>query len=350
MKDTWYVCDPDWEDALGPMSRADLDRLISNRQLAGSCLAWHPDLSEWRPLYGSLGASTSDSRSSSAETAAAAAHAAQAAPKSQEQIAQSSKAQRKAQLQAQQAAQANLRAADSARQQANRQRNTQAATRAAKAKDVEAQAATDKSKEQQANAAFFVQALRRLGARLIDLLLVMPILVAAIFVLLQQQFGLWPDRTVQDLNPNGLVWLGLLLAVPVEALMLATFGATPGKWLFGLSVRTHHGEKPGLALALGRQRSVFLRGLALGIPVLSFISILVAGIQTLNNKSAPWDQIRKLRIVEEGESGGLRPKLAIAGVIAALYFFMNDSVLDVVQELQQMLGTMVPGNAILETP
>ncbi|AVP97368.1 hypothetical protein C7S18_09250 [Ahniella affigens] len=336
MKDTWYVCDPDWDDALGPMSRSQLDRLIAQRKLSSSCLAWHADLAEWRPLYGSLGGSTSNA----ANAAADAASGAQASPKTQEQIAQTSKAQRKAQLQAQQEAQQVVQAnktADSARERANKQRQAQRKQAPPQTAQPAASDA-DKAKEQAANAAFSVLTLRRLGARVIDYLLVMPILLAALFALLQQQFGFWPGRTAGELDPNGLVWLGFVLAVPAEAIMLAFFGTTIGKALFGLQVRNHRNEKPNLSVAFGRQTSVFVRGMALGIPVLSFIAILVAAIQTLSAKVAPWDQRRGLRVLDAGGQGGIRPKLAIAAVIAALYFFVNDSVLEVVANFQQMLG------------
>lgn len=339
MKDTWYVCDPDWDDSLGPMSRAELDRLIGQRKLASTCLAWHADLAEWRPLYGSLGGSTSNA----ANAAASAANAAQASPKTQEQIAQTSKAQRKAQLQvqqeaqqAQQAARANQRTADSARARANEQRQSKA--RASSAPPTLPTPA-DKTREQEANAAFAALAFRRLGARVIDYLLFMPILLAAGFALLQQQFGFWPGRVAGDLDPNGLVWLGILFAVPVEALMLALFGTTFGKWLFGLKVQNHQNAKPDFSVALRRQTNLFIRGMALGIPVLSWIAILVAGVQTMSAKAAPWDQHRGLRVLDVGSPGGIRSKLAIAGVIAALYFFVNDSVLEVVANFQELFGS-----------
>ncbi|MDJ1421714.1 MAG: RDD family protein [Candidatus Methanoperedens sp.] len=62
----------------------------------------------------------------------------------------------------------------------------------------------------------------------------------------------------------------------IEAILLSSWGTTPGKWLFKTTIRTENGEKPNFSSAIGRSFSVWLKGYAIGIPFISLITLLMA--------------------------------------------------------------------------
>lgn len=304
MNDFWYACDPDWDEALGPMTRAQLDRLIAARKLPRTVLVWHPDQAEWLSGYSG---------------AALAITGMQAVPAEPPRVIMSppavvTGAKPQGQKPAKPPARSNPKPA--AKPPSKPQRPVPPVPKTE----------TPNPADLKANQAFAAITLRRLGARIVDVLLVMPIL-AAVLVAWSRASGMGSPgpETAIDATADSitLTWLGLVLAIPAEALMLAMFGMTPGKALFGLRVRTEAGSNPGLFTALGRQGSIFLRGMALGIPVLNLIAVLVAGVQTLNDKHAPWDRKRRL-VVEAIAFGGTRLQFALIALVLALAFAGND--------------------------
>jgi uncharacterized RDD family membrane protein YckC len=110
----------------------------------------------------------------------------------------------------------------------------------------------------------------------------------------------------------------LLLAIPVEAALLASWGYTPGKWLLRVAVRDGVGAKLRFGQALRRAAAVNLFGLALNQPIglvtqpLSFLRLRRAG-------STYWDALDGSR-VEHGAVGGGRATIAIVAVVALLAF------------------------------
>lgn len=112
-----------------------------------------------------------------------------------------------------------------------------------------------------------------------------------------------------------MVILTLALWVPVEALMLSAWGATPGKALLRVYVRDAEGRRPSFATAFQRSVGVWVFGLALGIPLLSFVSQLMGFDRLKRNGVTSWDAKQGLH-VEHGEPGALR--WAVVGVIYAV--------------------------------
>lgn len=73
----------------------------------------------------------------------------------------------------------------------------------------------------------------------------------------EQSFWVW------TLLCNYLAWT---LTFIFEPLLLHLWGTTPGKWVFGLSVRDEDGKKLSLRTALYRTLGVFVHGMGGGIP------------------------------------------------------------------------------------
>ena len=81
----------------------------------------------------------------------------------------------------------------------------------------------------------------------------------------------------------------------IEALLLSTWGTTPGKWLFRVSIISDSGDRLTYRRALGRSLLVYLKGVGLGLPLVSFITQIVAYFnlkhEGLSTCGGEWGQI-----------------------------------------------------------
>ena len=92
-----------------------------------------------------------------------------------------------------------------------------------------------------------------------------------------------PGGTIIDLVLTAL--LGCVLSGAVVGLS----GSSLGKLLFGIMVVDKNGNKIGAVQGMQRDISVYLRGLGLGIPLVSFITLWVAYSNLKKTGSASWD-------------------------------------------------------------
>ena len=95
------------------------------------------------------------------------------------------------------------------------------------------------------------------------------------------------------------------LWVPVEALLLAVVGTTPGKALFSIRVATLDGIRPSFPTALSRAARVWVQGTGLGLPLVTLITEAVSYTRLTRTGSTPWDDALALR-VEHGRIGPVR--------------------------------------------
>jgi len=92
-------------------------------------------------------------------------------------------------------------------------------------------------------------------------------------------------------------WFGVLSEIAfyfvfvfIEALMLSTFGTTPGKDFMKIRLRNNDGSLLSFSDALGRSLSVWIRGWAIGIPVLNYI-LCFSAYRRLKDKGVTyWDE------------------------------------------------------------
>lgn len=105
----------------------------------------------------------------------------------------------------------------------------------------------------------------------------------------------------------------LLLYVPLESWLLATFGTTPGRALLRIQVRRLDGAVPTFRQALARSFQVFLKGLALGLPIVYFVAMAWWRLRLLHKGVTAWDEACETR-VEHGEPEVWR-YLVLIGVI-----------------------------------
>jgi uncharacterized RDD family membrane protein YckC len=85
-------------------------------------------------------------------------------------------------------------------------------------------------------------------------------------------------------------FITVMLWLPIEALFLWSVGTTPGKWVFGIKVRTQAGSTLGYWTALARAFLVFIKGLGLTIPLVSLITLIVSYDRLVKTGSMSWDK------------------------------------------------------------
>jgi len=119
--------------------------------------------------------------------------------------------------------------------------------------------------------------------------------------------------------PDWVLVLAFLFAwVFVEAMFLASFGTTPGKWLLKTKVSGQDGEPPDFPKALRRSFGVWWRGLGLGLPVISLITQVAAYSKLKKEGITPWDRACGL-VVSHKRIGFPRALLIILGLCGLAY-------------------------------
>jgi hypothetical protein len=106
--------------------------------------------------------------------------------------------------------------------------------------------------------------------------------------------------------------LALFAWVFVEPVLLSTFGTTPGKWLLRTKIVPVDGGAFTYSRALNRAFSVWLRGLGIGIPIVSLVTMSRAHARLLRTGTTSWDREGGFEIVHE--------RIGRARTLAALLF------------------------------
>jgi uncharacterized RDD family membrane protein YckC len=115
-----------------------------------------------------------------------------------------------------------------------------------------------------------------------------------------KQFGMFQGPTGEYIGEAIFV---PLLSIPamilwwfIEAFNISTFGATLGKWIFGVRVRELNGEKLSYSRALGRAFQVWLRGLFLMMPCATHLAQINAFIKLQSSGVTSWDSRGAFRV------------------------------------------------------
>jgi len=130
---------------------------------------------------------------------------------------------------------------------------------------------------------------RRYFARLFDLTLLGSIAWMLIGYVWYSLSPLDADEWFNNLNPLVDMVLSVFSGCFVSGIALGVFGTTPGKLIFGIRVRTMAGGRLSVFDAIQRDMMVYLKGLALGIPLISLITIVVAYVTLKRQNEMSWD-------------------------------------------------------------
>jgi uncharacterized RDD family membrane protein YckC len=166
---------------------------------------------------------------------------------------------------------------------------------------------------------------RRYLARLVDIGAFGLLAMSALFLLL---YALAPETGMRFTHALGstpgralYMLLTLLLGSLLAAIPLGLTGSTPGKWLFGIRVVDSDGHPIGVALALRREMRVWLQGLALGLPVVSLVSLGLAYRRLVRRGRTRWDETLDLQ-VRHRPLGPAQSLLAALGLLAVAMLFV----------------------------
>lgn len=127
-------------------------------------------------------------------------------------------------------------------------------------------------------------------------------------------------------NPYGYVFmeneytLGVVVMfvwVFFEALLLATIGTTPGKWLLSININ-HPSDRISLDDALSRSFKVWWRGLGTGFPIATIITQVLAYRNLASNGECSWDADHDLVVTHEKITTG---RLIVSCLIVFVAFF-----------------------------
>lgn len=137
-------------------------------------------------------------------------------------------------------------------------------------------------------------------------------------------------------HPEVAFWLGHpLLApvlitgswVPIEALLIASIGTTPGKWLFGVFLQfsisdayARRDTRAQLDRALRRSFRVWWEGVGCGFPLLAPVLIAVAYEKLAQNQETDWDFAQDV-LVTHGPPGVLNTVTGVCGLAAMLWLY-----------------------------
>ena len=163
---------------------------------------------------------------------------------------------------------------------------------------------------------------RRYFAKFIDLTVlsfsVMFVGVIALVLLLPNQAAAMM-KPLDNQLVAGIVML--LFWIPLEA-VLVSFANTPGRWIYGLRVRTMHGERLAFGQSLLRAGLLSVQGLGLSIPIFALVAQIVAYRRLKSSGSTLWDDQVGTEVVhaEMGTGRMVVAALATVGLVVGVVF------------------------------
>lgn len=132
--------------------------------------------------------------------------------------------------------------------------------------------------------------------------------------------GIFAPQALSKQGSDQLFGIALLFVWAfVEPFMVATFGTTPGKWLLKVRLTLAAGSAVSYSHALSRSITVWWRGLGIGFPIVSLITLIIAYGQLTRNGVTSWDK--------EGGFVVAHEKIGVGRVIATIAFFITFLVL-----------------------
>ncbi|WP_110953925.1 RDD family protein [Anaerosinus massiliensis] len=82
----------------------------------------------------------------------------------------------------------------------------------------------------------------------------------------------------------------------VESMFISFFGKTPGKWIGNIKVKNCKGDNPTFNQALRRTLLVWIKGVFLYIPFVSFIAMWVSKNSLIKTGNTYWDEVCRTNV------------------------------------------------------
>lgn len=144
--------------------------------------------------------------------------------------------------------------------------------------------------------------------------------------------------------------------VPIEALLIASLGTTPGKWLFGVFLQfsisnayARRDTRAQLERALARSFRVWWEGIACGIPFLAPVLIAVAYEKLAQNQETDWDFAHDV-LVTHGPPSVLNTVTGVCGLAAMLWLYgvaWHQPMADTIAWAKTTIADALPSSAAL---
>jgi uncharacterized RDD family membrane protein YckC len=152
--------------------------------------------------------------------------------------------------------------------------------------------------------------------------------IAVLAVLAGLVFGEASAAMLQLFNDRSTSQVAGMLALPfalvLDALIYRAAGNTPGKALVGLKVLTADGAPLTLGQYLRRNFSMWLRGMGLGIPLVSLFTMIMQAQRLSKGEPASYDEADRFQ-VRVTETGNLRKLAFVAALIVLASFFFGQN-------------------------
>ena len=107
--------------------------------------------------------------------------------------------------------------------------------------------------------------------------------------------------------------------IPIEAYLLSSWGATPGKFLLRTKLTQGRNKKLDFQTALKRSFNVWFRGIGMGIPVVNILCMLVASSKLRVMGMTSWDREDNFKVAHLPLS---RWRIISASIVVVLGFFV----------------------------
>lgn len=141
--------------------------------------------------------------------------------------------------------------------------------------------------------------------------------------------------------------LGMFLWTFIEAILLCTWGTTPGKWLFNVTIRNADGKKLGFVSALKRSIWVWSYGMGFGIPFITPLGLINQYRKLTKMKSTTWDRKLKLNVWHDYLQS-IKTIIVVSTYSIIVIFLIIVPLADSMDEetMRVMLNNETPGSAL----
>ena len=134
-------------------------------------------------------------------------------------------------------------------------------------------------------------------------------------------FGIFLGIFIPSVLESSNIFLTILILfvwIFAESSLLSSWGTTPGKWLLRINLAGPNG-KPEFSAALNRSFAVWLKGLGLGIPIISLFTLISSYNHLTKEGVTPWDKDGHFTVTH-GKIGVIR--IIVAIIVSVIFLFL----------------------------
>ncbi|MEN1760289.1 RDD family protein [Anoxynatronum sibiricum] len=126
---------------------------------------------------------------------------------------------------------------------------------------------------------------------------------------------------------DSYIILGMMMVI--EPALLAFWGTTPGKFIFGLEIRNTDGSLLTYKQGFSRMLGVFAKGLGYGIPIYNLVRCWRSSEATLQGEVLEWDEGLSYQLKDTRQLRGWIMAIAYVTVLASAFWIIMQAQLPV---------------------